>query len=59
MEYTCPVCGDKVARDLVVFIGHTEKHIADEIRKKPPEWAAGDPICGKCIKYYRDQMEGR
>lgn len=58
MVYTCPVCGEKVERELLMFISHTEKHIADEISRKHPEWGKDDGVCNKCIDHYRKQMKG-
>jgi len=58
MEYTCSICGDKVGKELLLFIDHTESHIVDEIKAKHPEWDEGG-VCKKCIEYYRKQIGGR
>ncbi len=58
MEYTCPTCGMKIDRDLMVFISHTEEHIAEEIMKKHPEWRKGNGVCKKCLEYYKKEMKG-
>ena len=34
--YTCGVCNQKMERDLVVFMNHTQQHIVDEIKKSTP-----------------------
>jgi C4-type Zn-finger protein len=56
MDYVCPVCGEKMERSLKHVIPHTEKHIVDEIKKKHPKWAHKDPLCGKCLDYYKKQL---
>lgn len=56
MIYTCPTCGKAIDRDLLVFIGHTEDHIVEEIRKMHPDWKGDDGICAKCLEYYRNQI---
>ena len=58
MTYKCSVCGESVEDDLLVYINHTEKHIADEIQANHPDWAGEDGICNKCVEYYRKQMQG-
>jgi hypothetical protein len=58
MTYTCPVCGEKVKRDLMAFVDHTEAHIVEEIKKKHPEWVEKDGMCARCIEHYRDEMKG-
>ena len=58
-EYQCSVCGKKVKDDLLVYIGHTETHIIDEIKKYHPEWVQDDGLCAKCVDYYKGQLKGR
>ena len=58
MEYTCPTCGKKVDRDLMIFIGHTEEHIADEIKKTHPEWKEEKGVCKKCLEYFKKEIKG-
>jgi len=58
MIYTCPVCEEKIERELPVFMDHTERHIVDEIKKKHPEWVGGDGICKKCLEYYKNSIKG-
>lgn len=58
MEYICEVCGKKMAGDSLVFIGHTEKHIVDIIKRKHPEWVEKDGICRKCLDYYKEELKG-
>lgn len=54
--YVCSVCGQTIERDLVLYLKHTDRHIMDEIRKKHPEWAEKDGLCGKCLDHYRKAM---
>lgn len=58
MEYICPVCNANVKRDLMAFKDHVEAHIADEIKKRHPDWAEKDGVCKKCLEYYRSQLLG-
>ncbi len=44
-------------RDIDVVYPHTEGHIADEIKKKHPEWAEANGVCGKCYEHYKNQMK--
>jgi glyoxylase-like metal-dependent hydrolase (beta-lactamase superfamily II)/rhodanese-related sulfurtransferase len=59
MEYICPVCGKKIARELEVIIGHTDQHIVDAIKRQYPKWSEADGSCRKCYDYYKSQMENR
>lgn len=54
--YTCSVCGEKVERDLLVYMKHTDEHIINEIKKKHPDWTTKDGLCQKCADYYRKAM---
>ncbi len=56
-DYICPVCSKSMPRDVDVVYPHTEDHIADEIKKKHPEWAEANGICRKCYDYYESQMK--
>ncbi|MFH1360792.1 MAG: hypothetical protein ABIJ41_07170 [Candidatus Omnitrophota bacterium] len=58
MEYQCDVCGKKVTGDSLMFIRHSEEHIADVIKKKHPEWDEKNGICLKCLDYYRKEIKG-
>jgi hypothetical protein len=53
------MCGKKVQRELMVFISHTEDHIAEEIKKKHPEWKEESGVCRKCLDYYKEQLKGQ
>lgn len=59
MGYTCSVCGEKVAGDLIDLKDHTEGHIVEEIKKKNPGWVEEDGVCPKCREYYQTQISGR
>jgi len=54
--YTCPLCNETMERDLILFLGHGEQHVIDEIRKSHPEWASKDGACQECVDYYRKAM---
>lgn len=58
MEYKCSTCKEDIDGDLLVYIGHTEKHIMDEIKLTHPEWAEDNGLCQKCVDYYKNQMKG-
>lgn len=58
MNYRCPVCGKDIKTGPAVYISHTEGHIADMIKKKHPQWAEKDGLCGKCLAHYRREMRG-
>ena len=54
--YTCPTCNEKIERDLIVFMKHTDEHIIEAIRKSHPEWVSDKGICGKCLDYFKRAM---
>lgn len=56
--YTCPTCGEKMERDLSLFIDHTEKHIVDELKKQNPAWITQEGFCPKCLDYYQKARRG-
>lgn len=56
--YACSVCDQKVERDLIKYIHHTELHIIDEIKKKHPDWNCSDGLCPKCLECFRKAMRG-
>jgi hypothetical protein len=58
MAYQCSICQEVVKGDLLVYIGHTEKHIIDEIKSNHPDWVEKDGVCQKCVDYYKKQMKG-
>ena len=56
MEYVCPTCGEKVPRDLLVFLSHTEDHIVDVVKRQHPDWIEGDGFCKRCYNYYKNEL---
>lgn len=58
MNYTCPVCGQKTPRDLVVFLDHTNEHIYELMKKKHPEWSGKDGLCSKCHEHLKAILKG-
>lgn len=58
LYYFCSVCKQKVERDLVKYIHHTEQHIIDAIKKKHPDWNCSDGLCPKCLECFHKAMRG-
>ena len=57
--YQCPMCGNKMERDLVLFLDHANQHIIDKIKESHPEWVAQDGICKPCANFYALQLSGK
>lgn len=58
MQYSCPICQEKVSEELTSYMDHTESHIVDVIKEKHPDWVEEDGLCQKCLDYYRKEMKG-
>jgi hypothetical protein len=43
-------------RDLSLFMEHTDKHIADEVMKRHPNWVTKEGFCPKCLEYFKKAM---
>ncbi|MFH0732920.1 MAG: hypothetical protein V2A72_08430 [Candidatus Omnitrophota bacterium] len=56
MDYVCPVCNERLARELPAIISHTEKHIVDLIKKDHPAWEEKDGTCRKCYEHYKKSL---
>lgn len=56
--YQCPLCGRTLARDLMLYLDHTQGHVIEQIKKEHPEWVAENGICQPCAEYYRRQLSG-
>lgn len=56
--YQCPLCGNRMERDLVLYLDHTEQHVIEQIKKEHPEWVEADGVCRPCSEYYRRQLSG-
>ena len=54
--YTCPTCGAKMERDLLLFTRHTDQHIVDEIKKQHPNWVTQDGFCLRCLEYFKKSI---
>ncbi len=54
--YTCPTCGEKMERDLSLFMEHTDKHIVEEVKKKNPTWVTKDGFCPKCVDHFKKAL---
>jgi len=57
MPYECSICHEKMEKDLIVLLKHTESHIIDEIKAQHPDWVEDSGICTKCLGFYKDQMK--
>ena len=57
--YQCPLCGRKMARDLLLYLDHTQQHVIEQIKKEHPEWVTEDGVCQPCAEYYRKQITGK
>ena len=58
MSYQCSVCSKKIEGDLLIYVDHTEKHIAEKIKADHPEWKETDGICQPCLEYYHKELKG-
>ena len=56
--YTCPTCGEKMARDLVLFTRHTDAHIVEALKKTHPEWITDEGFCPKCLDHFKAALRG-
>ncbi len=59
--YTCPTCGERMERDLLLFVKHTDNHIVEEIKRKRPNWVTSEGYCPNCLDYFKKaigQKEG-
>ena len=54
--YTCPTCGEKMERDLSLFMDHTDRHIIDEVKRLHPNWITPDGYCPKCLEHFKHAM---
>ena len=54
--YTCPTCGSKMERDLLLFKKHTDDHIVAELKKQNPAWVTDDGYCQPCLDYFISQI---
>jgi len=59
MDFVCPTCEKRMARELEVIIPHTEEHIINAIRKTHPNWAEKNGICKKCYDFYKSQFPSK
>lgn len=57
-EYQCPICGEKMQRDLIRFLDHGNQHVIDSIKKQHPNWVESDGVCKKCAEMLQKTMSG-
>lgn len=55
--YKCPTCGERIERNLLLFIKHTDQHILEEIKKKNPQWVTKDGFCHNCLDFYKKNIK--
>ncbi|MBI4116022.1 MAG: hypothetical protein HY447_05575 [Candidatus Omnitrophica bacterium] len=56
--YECPLCHQKIDRELTRFLDHTNQHIIDRIKEQHPEWVEADGACEACAEYYQKELSG-
>ncbi len=56
--YQCPMCGNAMERNLVLFLDHTQQHVIDKIKEEHPDWVESDGVCRPCADYYQKQLSG-
>jgi len=47
-----------MARDLLLYLDHTNQHIIDRIKEEHPEWVSANGACEPCAEYYKKQISG-
>ncbi len=55
-EFTCPLCGKKIEREIKDILKHQDEHVVDKIKQKHPDWSESDGLCQKCYDYYKKQI---
>src|SRR3989338_6340284 len=56
--YTCPTCGERMERDLLLFTRHTDAHIVEALKKIHPEWITDEGYCPQCLDHYKAALRG-
>ncbi len=56
--YVCPTCGERMERDLLLFMQHTDAHILELLKKSHPDWITHDGYCPKCLAHYQAAKRG-
>ena len=46
-SYWCATCNERVEGDLLVYLGHTDRHIIEAIKEMNPGWVEADGACPK------------
>lgn len=54
--YTCPTCGARMERDILLFYKHTDQHIVEEVAKSHPKWIMPGGFCPKCLDYVKQTL---
>ena len=56
-QYTCPVCGEQMAHDMIRFLSHVKQEIIQNIKKKRPDWTPEQGICPDCKSHYESWFD--
>lgn len=54
--YRCPVCGEAMTRELLLFLAHSKEHIYEVLKKEHPEWMSPDGSWDKYGRYLQEQL---
>lgn len=54
--YTCPTCGTRMERDILLFYKHTDQHVVEELKRQNPNWISEDGFCHKCLDFFKQAM---
>lgn len=57
LEYECPICSQKIPKNLTLFLEHGKQHVISSIRQAHPEWVDQDGLCIKCVVHYEEAMQ--
>lgn len=52
--YTCPTCQERIERDLLVFVRHTDQHILEEMEREYAEWSRTAVLWRKLFHFTRN-----
>ena len=58
MDYTCPICLEKIPGDMITYMQHGDKHVVDLLKHDHPDWVESNGVCRKCYDYYKAEIDG-